>query len=154
MYAVLIFLHSAVRWLVLISLVYAIARGISGWAGKRHFSPLDNTIRHVTATMAHIQLLIGYILYFNSPVVTYFRTHYHEAVKQREFLFFGLLHVLLMTTAIVLITIGSAMAKRKETSEGKFKTITIWFLLALIIIFMAIPWPFSPLAHRPYIRIF
>jgi hypothetical protein len=30
----------------------------------------------------------------------------------------------------------------------------IWFLLGLIVILIAVPWPFSPLANRPYIRHF
>jgi cbb3-type cytochrome oxidase subunit 3 len=28
----------------------------------------------------------------------------------------------------------------------------VWFTIALIIIFIAIPWPFSPFANRPYFR--
>jgi hypothetical protein len=28
----------------------------------------------------------------------------------------------------------------------------IWLSIALIIIFIAIPWPFSPFANRPYYR--
>ncbi|GAA4339005.1 hypothetical protein GCM10023149_49420 [Mucilaginibacter gynuensis] len=59
-----------------------------------------------------------------------------------------------MTVAIILITIGSSAAKRKTTDIAKFKTMTVFFLLALLIIFMAIPWPFSPLANRPYLRSF
>jgi hypothetical protein len=59
-----------------------------------------------------------------------------------------------MTVAVVLITIGSAMAKRQQTDHGKFKTMALWFLLGLIVILIAIPWPFSPLANRPYIRHF
>jgi len=57
-----------------------------------------------------------------------------------------------MLTAIVIITIGSALAKRKKTDKEKFKTMLVWFSAALLIIFIAIPWPFSPLANRPYIR--
>jgi hypothetical protein len=59
-----------------------------------------------------------------------------------------------MFVAIVLITIGSAKAKRKSNDTQKFKTMLIWFSIALLIIFIAIPWPFSPLANRPYIRTF
>jgi hypothetical protein len=57
-----------------------------------------------------------------------------------------------MLIAIVLITIGSAVAKLKTVQENKFKTMLIWFSIALVIIFIAIPWPFSPLANRPYLR--
>jgi hypothetical protein len=66
--------------------------------------------------------------------------------------FFGILHLLFMLTAIVLITIGSAKAKRMPTDEEKFKTMLTWYSIGLIIILIAIPWPFSPLASRPYFR--
>jgi hypothetical protein len=57
-----------------------------------------------------------------------------------------------MFTAIIVITIGSAMAKRKATDRERFKTMLTWYAIALLIIFLAIPWPFSPFANRPYFR--
>lgn len=69
-----------------------------------------------------------------------------------EFTFFGMIHSLLMLVAIIVITFGSALAKRKTTDREKFKTMLYWFSIALIIILIAIPWPFSPLANRPYFR--
>jgi drug/metabolite transporter (DMT)-like permease len=57
-----------------------------------------------------------------------------------------------MLTAIVLLTIGSALTKRKKDDRDKFKTMLTWFGIALIIILIAVPWPFSPFAQRPYLR--
>ena len=65
-------------------------------------------------------------------------------------LFFGLLHLILMLIAIVLITLVSALAKRRLTDREKFRTMLVWFTIALLMIFIAIRWPFSPLANRPY----
>lgn len=154
MYSYLLIFHSIVRWGVLLSLFYAIYRGVRGWVGRTVFTAQDNSIRHITATMAHVQLTLGYVLYFNSPLISYFRAHFHEAIRQFDFLFFGLIHIILMTLSVVLITIGSSVSKRLDTDHGKFKVMTLWFALALIIIFIAIPWPFSPLANRPYLRSF
>jgi hypothetical protein len=154
MYFSLLLLHSFFRWMVVISLLFAIGRSFRAWINKRPFTVTDNTIRHLTATIAHIQLAIGYVLYFNSPLVAYFRSHYREAIAQADYRFFGLLHVLLMTTGVIVITVGSSVAKRMETDQGKFRTMALLFLAGLLIIFIAIPWPFSPLAHRPYLRTF
>jgi len=139
---------------VLISLVYAIFRGIRGRIRQLPFTATDNRARHFTATIAHIQLIIGYALYFNSPVISYFRSNFHTAVRQPEFLFFGLIHVIGMTMSIVLITVGSSMSKRQATDREKFSVMAFWFTLALLMIFVTIPWPFSPLANRPYSRHF
>ncbi|GAB3337142.1 hypothetical protein GCM10027299_47920 [Larkinella ripae] len=154
MYVYLLLLHSAVRWLVLVSLLYASYRGLTGWLNSKLYTKRDNSIRHITATIAHVQLLIGYTLYFNSPMISYFRSNFGQASKQFEFLFFGLIHLTLMTLAVLFITIGSAASKREETATAKFRTMTIWYLIALLLIFVAIPWPFSPLANRPYLRSF
>jgi hypothetical protein len=149
LYTVLLFLHSCCRWLVLGGLIYAIYRGLRGGPV---FTKTDDRARHITATLAHVQLCIGYILYFNSPLVTYFRAHFHEA--NFEALFFGLIHISLMTISVVLISVGSSLAKRQEADKAKFLTMTTFYFLALLIIFIAIPWPFSPLAHRPLLRTF
>jgi hypothetical protein len=61
---------------------------------------------------------------------------------------------MLMTIAVIIITIGSSSAKRSVTNQGKFRIMTLLFALGLLIIFIAIPWPFSPLAQRPYLRTF
>lgn len=154
MYPYLLFFHSIFRWLVLISLCYAVFRSLSGWLGRRPFSKTDNLVRHLTATVSHVQLTIGYVLYFQSPLIAYFRSSYSEAVKQPDLKFFGLIHIALMTVSILVITIGSSMAKRDTTDQAKFRTMTLFFAAALLIILMVIPWPFSPLANRPYLRTF
>jgi cytochrome bd-type quinol oxidase subunit 2 len=119
---------------------------------NKEFSQTDNSIRHWTATIAHVQLTIGIILYVKSPVISYFWKNVKEAVSNPDALFFGLYHFLMMLTAIVIITVGSALAKRKKSDKEKFKTMLVWFSVALLIIFLAIPWPFSPFTARPYLR--
>lgn len=152
MYPYLLFLHSIFRWLVLISLLYAIYRGFKGWRGKLPFTGQDDSARKIAASLSHLQLTLGYILYFYSPAAEYFRTNFSEAAKHFDYLFYGLIHIALMTTAIVLITLGSSFAARKETGPEKFRVMTIFFSLALVIMFIAVPWPFSPLINRPYLR--
>ncbi|MBK8392025.1 MAG: hypothetical protein IPL23_23350 [Saprospiraceae bacterium] len=152
MYQSLTFFHSMIRWLVLVSLLYSIFSAYKGYISPLKFTKLDNTVRHWTATFAHIQLVIGIVLYTQSPMIKYFWHNFQEAVQNSDTLFFGLLHIVFMFLAIIFITIGSALAKRKQTDKEKFKTMLVWFSTALLIILIAIPWPFSPLANRPYFR--
>ncbi len=152
MYHTLILYHSVIRWLLAAFLLFAIYRAFNGYISNLAFSKTDNAVRHWTATIAHIQLVIGIILYSQSEVVKYFWKHTHEAIGNGDALFFGLLHILLMLTAIVIITIGSALAKRRTGSREKFRTQLKWFSIGLVVIFIAIPWPFSPFANRPYFR--
>lgn len=154
MYSTLLALHSLVRWLVLIFIVYTVYRAFAGFIKNKTFSKTDNAFRHWTATVAHIQLMIGMTLYTQSPVVKYFWTDTETALQNPDVTFYGIIHIALMLAATVLLTIGSALAKRKLTDKEKFRTMLIWFSITLIIIFIAIPWSFSPLSNRPYLRAF
>lgn len=152
MYQFILATHSLFRWFVLISLVYAIIRACKGWFQNLEFSKADNNVRHITATIAHIQLMLGLWLYFISPIVKYFYSNFNEAVHQRAIRFFGMEHITVMFIAIIVLTIGSAKAKRKSTDKAKFKTIAIWFSIGLFLILTSIPWSFSPLISRPNFR--
>jgi hypothetical protein len=69
-------------------------------------------------------------------------------------LFFALVHFGLMSAAIVILTVGAALAKRETDERRRFRILFNYFVLALFIILVAIPWPFSPLAQRPWFRSF
>ncbi|MDQ0640003.1 hypothetical protein QF042_003568 [Pedobacter sp. W3I1] len=148
MYDAILPIHSLLRWLVLLGLIYSINLSARGYFRGWQFSKRHDSIRHWTATITHIQLILGILLYTKSITVKAF----FSGIQSTESLFFGAIHISFMLTAIVLVTVGSAKAKRKKESNEKFKTVLIWFSLALLIILLAIPWPFSPLAHRPLIR--
>ena len=151
MYSTLLSLHSAFRWLVLVSLVWAICRAWSGFVSRTTFTPSDNLLRHWTATIAHIQLVIGMLLYTQSALVKVYWTK--QTTEQNTGLtFFAVVHLLSMLAAIAIITIGSASAKRKQTAQEKYFTMGIYFSMALLLILVAVPWPFSPFANRPYLR--
>ena len=154
MYITLLVIHSLVRWLVLTSLLFAIYRAYNGWFSSKSFSKFDNTARLIAATVAHIQLGVGLCLYFISPIIDYFLHNYEEAVKVGEIRFFGMEHSLMMLISIIIITIGSVKVKNKSKDDEKFRIIAIWFTIGLLVILISIPWPFSPLASRPYLRTF
>ncbi|UTW63591.1 hypothetical protein KFE98_05430 [bacterium SCSIO 12741] len=154
MYSELLIFHSLTRWLVLFLMGYAIFRAWTGHFQTRPFTKSDNSIRHWTATVAHIQLVLGIILYTQSPFVKAFWSSPGSALKNLPLFFYGAFHLFLMTSAIVILTIGSALAKRQSSDPKKFKTMLIWFLISFAIILVAIPWPFSPLSSRPYFRTF
>ena len=152
MYVTLLIIHSLLRWLVLGSLLYAIGRAYRGYASGSAFTKTDNAVRHWTATITHVQLMVGFTLYMVSPVVKTFFSRQGQQTGQTGLTFFSVAHLLAMFTAIVAITIGSALAKRRETGREQFKTMLVWFSIGLAIILLAIPWPFSPFAARPYLR--
>lgn len=153
-YSILLVLHSVLRWFVLISLFYATAQAYKGWLTTMPYTPRDNKIRNIAVIIVHIQLLVGLILYFVSPIIHQLFGNFSEAVEQTSIRFYGMEHSLMMILAVVLITVGSAKTKRLSNDIKKFKATAIWFTLGLIIILVTIPWPFSPFDARPLFRIF
>lgn len=153
-HSVLLVLHSLLRWILLLILIYAIYRSYKGWFSKSNYTVRESKITRVTTIIAHIQLLIGLILYGVSPVIHNLFEDFGEAVQQTSIRFYGMEHSIMMILAIVFITIGSVKSKREAEDIRKFKTVAIWFTIGLLLILAMTPWPFSPMDARPWFRIF
>lgn len=120
-------LHSFFRWLVLLSLFVTVVRAANGWKAKIQFTIFYNTLRHWTATILQLQLLLGLALYFTSPLTAYFLSHYKTAVHQRELRFFGMEHSSIMILAVLIVSFASIQAKRKIMAADKFSLITVGY---------------------------
>lgn len=153
-YSIFLVLHSLLRWFVLISLIYTMFLAYKGWFSNFSYTPRHDKIRNITVIIAHVQLLVGLVLYAISPIIHNLFQNFGEAVGESSVRFYGMEHSIMMIIAIVLITIGSAKAKRASEDIRKFKTLAIWFTIALVVILISIPWPFSPIDARPLLRIF
>src|SRR4051794_35204348 len=104
MFPIILALHSLVRWLVLISLLFSLYQAYRGWLTRKSYSRFDHSVRYWTVFIAHTQLVLGLWLYFISPVIHYFLYNFKEAVHMREIRFFGIEHSVIMLTAMSLIT--------------------------------------------------
>lgn len=154
MYPVLLSLHSLVRWAVLATVLATLIRSYYGWLAARPFTRSDNSLRIITLSVVHIQATLGIILYGISPIIRHFFSS-AKAMHEKEFRFFGMEHSLMMLIAVVFISIAAILCKRKSTDREKFKTLAVWFSIAVVIILFSIPWNFGEItANRPWIRSF
>ena len=137
MYNALSHMHSGLRWIALILLIFAIFNAVTrkktGFYEKK-----DKLINLFTMISLHIQLLTGLILYFISPKVNFVEGWMKEASNR----FYGMEHILMMVIAITLVTIGRKKAEKLDTPISKHKKIITFFILALVLILAGIPWPF------------
>ncbi|MFA5328991.1 MAG: hypothetical protein WC384_14455 [Prolixibacteraceae bacterium] len=141
MYEVFLMLHSWLRWLLLISLVVTIGKYLAGWLGNQPWRKTDNALGIVFTSLMDLQFLIGLVLYFFlSPVTIMALSDFGAAMKDDGLRFYAVEHFLMMLIAVVLAHIGRAKSKKSQTDKGKFKTATIFFILALALIVAAIPW--------------
>jgi hypothetical protein len=140
MHEILVRSHSGLRWIALGLLIYAIVNAFSKRT-KGQYVKKDKMIYLFAMIFLHVQLLLGLILYFTSPKVVFVKGWMKEAATR----FFGMEHILMMVIAIVLVTIGRKKAEKETNPFKKHTTIISWYLIALVLIFAAIPWPFRHL---------
>lgn len=127
--------HSGLRYVVLALLLAAIFTAYSNWrSGKQE----DSKIYLFALIATHTQLLIGLVLYVMSPKVNF------DLISEKVFRFFTIEHIFMMLIAIVLITIGRIKSK-KMVGADRHRTVLYFYTMALIIIIVAIPWPFRNL---------
>ena len=141
MYETVKILHSYWAYLVLLILVLATFNALVKLLGNKEFHDKDLRISLFTLIVSHIQLLFGIVFLFVSPFLTSAKEMgMGEVMKNAEMRDKIVEHPLTMLIAIILITIGYSKHKKKETSKEKFKTIAIFYTIALILVLAKIPW--------------
>jgi hypothetical protein len=118
----------------MILLILAILQSLAGWFGNRLYTNTNRKINLFAMISAHIQLLIGLVLYFVSPFVKFGA----DTMKDDTTRYWTVEHISMMIFAIVLITIGHIRSKKVLLPAGKHRTIAIFYGLALLVIILAI----------------
>ncbi|HSD09201.1 hypothetical protein [Flavobacterium sp.] len=136
MYTFLQKFHSGWAYVALLVLVIAVVNAIIGLSSKKEFTSTDRKIALFGLIGIHVQLLIGIILYFVSPLGLASFGQMSDKVSRLT----SLEHPLINIIAIILITIGWSKHKKAITSESKFKGFTIFYGLGLLLILSRIPW--------------
>jgi hypothetical protein len=138
MYETLQSLHSWWAYLALAVLLLAVVNAIAGYVSKRTFEAKDLRISLFALIFSHIQLVLGLLVWFVSPVgIQAFGTE--GAMKNAELRLTMLEHPLINIIAIALITIGWSKHKKSEGTV-KFRKILFFYTLGLIFILSRIPW--------------
>jgi hypothetical protein len=135
MHALFLFIHSLLRWVVLLAGFYAVAAAF----GRRDARP-----GRWFAISLDIQVLLGLILYWLSPITSGAIGNMGEAMQNRVVRFWAVEHVTSMIVAVALAHVGVARARKGKGGAA------VLFLLALLAILAGIPWPFMPYG-RPLI---
>lgn len=138
MYTGLQHLHSYITYLVLLGLVISLVSALAGLFGNKPFTEKNRKTSLLGLIPAHLQWVIGLILYFVSPLGM--ANASGAAMKDSVSRLYILEHPLTMIIAVVLITVGYARAKRLQDDKKRFRSIAIFYGLGLILILSRIPW--------------
>lgn len=142
MYAGLLHAHSSLRYIILIVLIVAVVNAIMKWQSNKPFTAFDNKLSLYALIFSHIQLVIGLVLYFISPIVEGALSQMPEAMGETALRYWAVEHITAMIIGIALVTVGRVRSKKQATDLAKHKQIAIWMGLGLLVILASIPWPF------------
>jgi hypothetical protein len=141
MYSTVLLLHSWTRWLVLVFGLIAVFRAFTGRQG-RPWTGADNGMGAAFVGSMHLQLLLGLILYFGlSPYgVKAFETAGGAVMKDPIGRFWGVEHLAGMLLAVIAAQVGRTLSKKAADPIVKHKKAFTWFLIALLLVLLMIPW--------------
>tara|TARA_B110000259_G_scaffold161488_1_gene185589 strand:- start:1193 stop:1633 length:441 start_codon:yes stop_codon:yes gene_type:complete len=138
----LIFLHSYLAYAVLLILILAVSNALKGWFTKKSEFSLDKDYRVslLALILSHIQLLLGLAVYFTSASGFSAIQEFGMGGLNSAARMLAVEHPFVNILAIVLITIGWSTHKKVMEATAKFKKISIFYGLGLLLILSRIPW--------------
>ena len=148
MYALILALHSILRWVVLLTGLYAVGHSVSRRKSER-WRRSDGHPGLYFIVALDVQFLLGLLLYLvYSPTLTAAAMNLGAAMRDPTLRFFLVEHAVGMTLAIVIAHVGRARMKGNRDAPRRHRQAMIFFGLALLLVVLSIPWPGMP-AGRP-----
>src|SRR5690606_16578465 len=137
MYNGVLDLHNLIRWAVVLLGVIAIVVAIGG----KRWTPQQNSLGRWFSTAFDVQVLLGIVLLFLSPVAQAAFRDFGAAMRDSTLRFYALEHPLLMVVAAVLVHVGVSRGRKTDST----RTAAIFYVLAAAVVAYALPW------DRPHI---
>lgn len=146
-----LFLHNIFRWLILLFALLTIINAAGGMGGNKPFTAGNKRTALFLMISCDIQLLLGLILYFINGWFGVL-TSGGNVMSNPAQRFFSMEHSVAMIIALILVHIGYSATKKNIADKAKFSRLFWFTLIALVIIFASIPWPFREAIARPLLR--
>ncbi|WP_257668543.1 hypothetical protein [Parapedobacter tibetensis] len=139
MYTGIKHLHSMLAYVLLAGLIISILYALFAYLRNK---PYNRKMALLGLICAHIQLVVGLIIYFISPLGI--KGASGEAMKIGIARLYFLEHPLIMLVAIILITVGYSRAKRLPTPKKQNASVWVFYLIGLVLMLSRIPWNVWP----------
>jgi len=141
----LIFIHSLLRYFILLFAVIVVIQSLAGILGKKKFGKANKMTALFLLICCDIQLLAGLALYY---------TNFHTItapgfMKDTYNRFYAVEHSVSMILAIILVHVGYNFTKKNLDDQPKFKRVFWSIFVALAIFFAMIPWQQKPVVGKP-----
>lgn len=152
MYTGMLHLHNLLRWVILLFLLIAIVRHLTGMINRKNFTSGDRKTGLFLIISAHLTFVVGLYLWFAGEwgYKKIKALGMSGVMKDSYSRFFVIEHLAGMLIAIILITIGRGVAKKNLPDIVKHRRSFWFYFIALIVILATVPWPFRETVARPW----
>jgi len=145
-----LFLHSILRYFILLFALLVAAFSLTGMMGKKEFRKMHKQLALGLMIFCDIQLLLGIILYYQKLIAPGVLGA-GGVMKNPYTRFYAVEHSLAMVIAIVLVHVGYTVTKKNMDADRKFKRLFWCSFIALGIFMAMIPWEGKQVVGRPNI---
>ena len=140
MYEFLLSSHSILRWLILPIGLFVISTSWFYLKSEKPYGKLEKISGGILVGLAHLQLIIGLLLYFVfSPDINAALNDMGAAMKDAHLRLKILEHPLISIIAVALIQIGRSLSKKATDNVSKRKKVAIYTTIAFVLILSRIP---------------
>lgn len=136
-------LHSFIAYILLAIFIFSILFAVIQLVQKKSFSELMRKIALGGLISMHLQFLIGIILYLVSPVGLSNLTS-GNAMQSSLSRLYALEHPLIMVIVVILVTVGYRKIKKPGDDVRRYKTLLLFYSIALVLVLSRIPWQVWP----------
>lgn len=152
MYSSALWLHSLLRWAILLTGLVAWFRAIGGKTANRPWTAKDDLWGLLLTISVDLQLLVGVVLYFVlSPITRIGLRNFATAMQIPPVRFFTVEHAVGMLVGIALVHVARVKIRKSADAARKHRLAMVLYGIAIVIFIILIPWPGLPIA-RPLLR--
>lgn len=131
-------IHSFAAWTLLLLLLISSVAAIVKRRREGTYGQGDKNLFLITMILSHVQLILGFVLFFTSQKVVFSDQTMSEAIYR----FFTVEHPVLMIIAVILITVGYSKSRKAAEDRLKFKRIYVYYLIGLAVILLRFPYKY------------
>jgi hypothetical protein len=145
--------HSTLRLLLAVFCALLFVLGMLGSLSKGGLTVTGKLLLLLATIVADLQLLLGLALYFVwSPSTSQARADFGAAMKDPTLRYWAVEHSSAMLLAVVCVHVGKVLVGKATSDPSRHRWTVLWFGIALALIVVMSPWPFSGVA-RPFWRL-
>lgn len=140
MYTGLVHLHSTLAYVVLLFLIFTVIKSAIGLSRGGEFRKGDNQIQKLALIFLHSQVVIGLIMYFQSPYFQALQEDAGAVMGNSDMRLLAVEHLTVMLIGAILFTVGRVKSRKATDGMKKHKNMLIFAAITLVLVLSRIPW--------------